>query len=279
MRAWLDGLAAPQIVIAPAETWPDPSRRIETVVAADEAGTLRALASALPAMGDPAWAQRWDRASKAARIALDAHLDEAPLFEGSVARDVALALPPDGLLVTSTSLPVRALDAFAPVGAAVEAIASRGANGIDGTTSMALGAAAASGRATVLLTGDVAFLHDLGGLAAAARHGIPLVAVVVDNGGGRIFEQLPQGRGVERETFDDLFATSHTFDLLHAAELFDLRFASVRSVADLDKTLRWAFTEGTGWVIRAAVASGDSFAAHEEAWAKAAVAVDATLGD
>jgi 2-succinyl-5-enolpyruvyl-6-hydroxy-3-cyclohexene-1-carboxylate synthase len=70
----------------------------------------------------------------------------------------------------------------------------RGANGIDGLISGAAGAAAAAGRPTALLLGDVSALHDVGGLAVARESAQPLAVVVIDNGGGRIFEHLPLAR-------------------------------------------------------------------------------------
>jgi 2-succinyl-5-enolpyruvyl-6-hydroxy-3-cyclohexene-1-carboxylate synthase len=101
-------------------------------------------------------------------------------------------------------------------------LSNRGANGIDGIISSALGVAAASGRPTVLLTGDVAFLHDVGGLLSAHRHGVPLTVVVVNNDGGGIFSFLPIAKATEH--FEELFGTPHGVDLSHAAALYGARF-------------------------------------------------------
>lgn len=271
---WLASLSADQVIVAPGLPWSDPTRSATEVLASSETEACEALAAALDGNDpDRGWAETWAAYSLKARAALDAHLDSAGFFEGTVARGVVHNLPENALLYTASSLSIRALDAFTSSAARLDAFASRGASGIDGTTSAALGAAVATGRPTVCLTGDLAFLHDLGGLVAAARHQIPLVTVVIDNGGGGLFDFLPQEKAVERETFEDLFVASHTLDLLHAAELFGLQFASVHDAAELDHVLKWAFTEGTAWVIRAEVRRSISVEAHAGAWAAVADAL------
>ena len=273
---WLDTAGATQVVISPDVRWPDRERLADEVLAADASRGCVALANALAQDGaepDGSWAHAWRDASGKARAAIDRYLDAGPFFEGTIARAVAEAIPAGGTLVTATSLPIRAVDAFVPAEHPLVALASRGASGIDGTISAALGTAVATEAPTICLTGDLAFLHDVGAFGAATRHRIPLVTVVIDNGGGRIFEFLPQGDGVERETFDDLFAVSHRFDLMHAAELFGLQFASVRDEATLVKTLDWALIHGEPWIIRAAVNPRASVEAHAAAWAAAAEAL------
>lgn len=271
MLGWLASSDADQVIVAPGLPWSDPMRSVTEVLGADESEACAALSAALEGnQADAGWADTWASSSAAARTALDSYMDSGGFFEGTVARCVVRSLPDDALLYTASSLSIRALDAFTPANAPLEAFASRGASGIDGTTSAALGAAVASGRPTVCLTGDLAFLHDLGGLVAAARHLIPLVTVVIDNGGGGLFDHLPQQKSVDEETFEDLFVASHKLDLLHAAELFGLQFASVHDADELDRVLKWAFTEGTAWVIRAEVRRNVSVEAHAGAWAAVA---------
>ena len=275
VAAWLDQPTAGQIVVSPSLPWPDPARVADEVLAADPSAACAALAVAQDDAGtDASWAEEWTSAGRRARAALDERIDLGDdFFEGTVARALAAALPEDALVYAATSLSIRALNSFTPADVPLEAFASRGASGIDGTLSLALGAAAAAGRPTACLTGDLAFLHDLGGLAAATRHRIPLVTVVVDNGGGGIFEFLPHRAGIDRETFEDLFATAHTFDLAHAAELFGIPFVSVDDVGGLQRALAQAFAEGSAWVIRAEVDPRASVEAHRATWAAAAAAL------
>jgi 2-succinyl-5-enolpyruvyl-6-hydroxy-3-cyclohexene-1-carboxylate synthase len=110
---------------------------------------------------------------------------------------------------------VRDLDAFLGAGsAAVRCLANRGAAGIDGVVSTALGAAAVNDAPVVAVVGDLSFVHDLNALVAARRLGLSATIVVVDNDGGGIFSQLPQA-SLERpeaglpEHFEELFGTPH----------------------------------------------------------------------
>jgi 2-succinyl-5-enolpyruvyl-6-hydroxy-3-cyclohexene-1-carboxylate synthase len=132
--------------------------------------------------------------------------------------DLVALLPDDAVLVVGNSLPVRHIDTF--VGGTdktLRILANRGANGIDGVLSTALGVAAGSGRPTALLVGDLSFLHDLGGLQIAARHGIDLLVVVLNNDGGAIFSFLPQAS--LGDTFERYFVTPHGLDLEPAVHM------------------------------------------------------------
>jgi 2-succinyl-5-enolpyruvyl-6-hydroxy-3-cyclohexene-1-carboxylate synthase len=109
--------------------------------------------------------------------------------------------------------------------------ANRGANGIDGFLSTALGAAAGGGRPTYLLAGDLSVLHDATALAAAARLGVPAVIVVIDNNGGGIFHFLPQAQAVSH--FERHFGTPHDLDLIRMAEGFGVSAAEVATGREL----------------------------------------------
>ena len=222
--------------------WNDPqstaTHRLVAKVASAVGGLLERLESAA---SESAWANSFRDAETRVRQAVDRELSgEERLTEGGVARHVVECLPKGGLLVVGNSLPIRELDLYGHGTEAELFVASqRGTSGIDGVTSGAFGAASVGGRPGVLLVGDVSFLHDLSGLGSARHVAEPLVVVVVQNRGGRIFEMLPVAShpSAEGETFDH-WLTPHDHDFSHAAALFGLPFVRVETPGELQDALR-----------------------------------------
>jgi 2-succinyl-5-enolpyruvyl-6-hydroxy-3-cyclohexene-1-carboxylate synthase len=147
-------------------------------------------------------------------------------------RELGELLPEDALLIAASSMPIRDVDAFLSTSEqSLRVMANRGANGIDGTLSTALGAAACWDGRVVLLTGDLAFLHDIAGLSVASRLGLSLTIVLLNNDGGGIFSFLPVAARASAdgasEVFEALFRTPHGIDLSRAAELFGLEWQRV----------------------------------------------------
>ena len=136
-------------------------------------------------------------------------------FEGLPFVALADVLPDGALLWAGNSMPVRDLDDWFPsTGRAIRPLSNRGANGIDGVVSTALGAAAAGVGPVALVVGDVSFLHDLNALVAARLHGLSATIVLVDNDGGGIFSFLPQATTDAPEVglpdhYEELFGTPH----------------------------------------------------------------------
>ena len=138
-----------------------------------------------------------------------------------MAAELGARLPPEATLVVASSMPIRDVETFFPVRAdPPRVLANRGANGIDGTVSTAFGVAAAASGPAVLLIGDVALAHDVGGLLAARRLDLPLVIVLLHNDGGGIFDFLPVAG--EGDAFERHVATPHGLDFAHAAALYGL---------------------------------------------------------
>ena len=164
-------------------------------------------------------------------------------------------MPQGGLLVVGNSLPVRELDAFVRASARnVGVVSQRGANGIDGVVSGAAGAAFASKRPTVLLIGDVSFVHDLSGLALARRVETPLVIVVLDNEGGRIFEHLPAARLFrENPETRHLWLTPPEVALDGVAHAFGLRYAPATSEREVESALSSALRQAGASIVHVRV--------------------------
>jgi 2-succinyl-5-enolpyruvyl-6-hydroxy-3-cyclohexene-1-carboxylate synthase len=211
----------------------DPLATAHLVVRADAATTAERIATP----GGPGeWAQEWRKRDDAAQAAVAARLGtEAFPSEPAVARLVAATAPAGGVLFAGSSMPIRDVDTFAVHrDEPLTVIANRGANGIDGSISTALGIAAA-GHPCVALIGDVAALYDLGALATMARLRLPLTLVIAHNDGGGIFHLLPQAdpNRVDTEVFERHIATPHGTDFVAVATALGLPARRVEGAAEL----------------------------------------------
>jgi 2-succinyl-5-enolpyruvyl-6-hydroxy-3-cyclohexene-1-carboxylate synthase len=191
--------------------------------------TLAALNDKLAATGleyDRTWLNLWRETNEATGIAIDDALArETDPFEGTAIADVAATLPDNATLVVGNSMPVRDLDSFVRGDARpIRIVANRGANGIDGVVSSALGAAAVANGPVVLVVGDLSFYHDLNGLLAARRFAIDATIVVLNNDGGGIFSFLPQAEQLDECLFESLFGTPIGLDIAAASRLYGATF-------------------------------------------------------
>lgn len=238
VRQWLERHRARQILIDPARRWNDASFTVSDHVAADPALVLDQMrAAAAPAGPDPSWLRRWQELDTAATAAIEANLGEE-LSSPLVVRTLADALPAGSCVMTSNSMPVRDLDAFVPVdGPAIEFVGNRGASGIDGITSTALGLASRHDGPVVLFTGDIALLHDLGALFGATRAGLHLTILCIDNDGGGIFSMLPIAARGEEIDFETLFRTRHELDLAGFDGIGGVAVTAVGTEAELREAL------------------------------------------
>ena len=175
-------------------------------------GNVSPLAEDQPEDG---WVDGWVDAEAKAQAAIAATV--APGSASALVRDAYAAAGEADIVFVASSMPVRDLEWFGAPRLGAKVLSNRGANGIDGLVSTAAGVAWAqpSSNVTALL-GDLGFLHDSGGLRAAA--GLEnLRFVVIDNDGGAIFDFLPQATSLDGETFNQLFTTPHGLDLAGTA--------------------------------------------------------------
>jgi 2-succinyl-5-enolpyruvyl-6-hydroxy-3-cyclohexene-1-carboxylate synthase len=246
LQSWLDASGAFTLLLSEGGALFDPAHAAAVVVDGDGSITVHHLAERLAGRAPGPLARSFAAAEAAARGALEATFaaaGDASITEPRLAREVAAALPDGAQLVVSSSMPIRDLDAFAP-GLRARALANRGLNGIDGIVSTAAGAALGAGRATAVYLGDLALLHDLGGLVAARRLGVPLAVVVPNNDGGGIFHFLPVAEHAAAGDFERLFGTPHGVDLAAAAALAGATLHRPRSASELRATLRESMGSG-----------------------------------
>ena len=199
---------ASQIVVDPHGAWHEPTRTADLVLHAAAEPTLDALASVVEMRAggrDEGWLEGWRAADARAWAAVEAAPEE---FEGRILAVVEPELPDDAVVWVSSSMPIRDVEAFFPQSPKrVRFLANRGANGIDGVVSSAMGAAIATGLPTWVLIGELALRHDAGGLLAARRAGVPLEIVCIDNGGGGIFDFLPVAEHADPAAYEAHIAT------------------------------------------------------------------------
>ncbi len=249
-------------------------------------GFARAALGLPPPARDAGWLARWMRSEAAAQRAIDEALAGDPLTtdgrasEPSVARHLFGSLDASVALFVSSSMPVRDLEWFArPRTGAPLVLANRGANGIDGVTSSALGVAAASAGPVVALLGDLAFLHDVSALATLRGEGRgSCTLVVLDNSGGGIFNFLPQADALEAERFERLFGTPAEPDVARVAAGFSLPVAEARTLRELDEGLDALLGQPGIGVLRVAVPGReDNRRLHERIHRAVADAVGAAV--
>lgn len=224
---------AVHLLTDPAGAPRQPARLAREVLAADATLTALALADALSSAAEPllGWFAGFQEADAAARRAIAAAVlaDEAPL-EGALFAALLPSLPEGSLLYAGNSMPVRDLDAFAPGSPRrLRVLVNRGASGIDGIVSSALGAGAVQEAPVVCVTGDLSFHHDLNALHLVRQAGGRATILLIHNDGGGIFSFLPVAR--HRETFERYFGTPHGLDFEPAAALYGVPFARARDAA------------------------------------------------
>lgn len=233
----------PHVLVSPHGAWHDPTHATTDLVAADPDLLLSGLAAHLPVPAGSDWGASWRAADEAAGAAIAKVLAaQDTVTEPGAVRAALAAVPDGGALVVASSMPIRDLDAWAPARARVRVLANRGASGIDGFVSTALGVALAHDGPTVAVAGDLSFLHDRNGLLVRAD--VPradLVLVVVDNDGGGIFHFLPQA-GFPA-SFERVFGTPHGLDLADVARTHSLAYVAPEP-ADLASEIRERTAEG-----------------------------------
>jgi 2-succinyl-5-enolpyruvyl-6-hydroxy-3-cyclohexene-1-carboxylate synthase len=239
----------------------DPGHDVAFVCSIDDLGGLRGATGTT-------WPARWRHAETRAIEAIEASLAaKESLTEPAVANVVAESLPDGVGLVVASSMPVRDLEWFG--GPRARAHANRGANGIDGVVSTALGRAL-SGTPTVALVGDIAFVHDSNALVGLAARRADLRIIVVDNDGGGIFSFLPQATELPAEQFEALLGTPHGTDIEGLARAHGITASTITDARGLAEQLR-----RTGpWLVRIPTNRAENVTVHDRLNAAVSAALD-----
>jgi 2-succinyl-5-enolpyruvyl-6-hydroxy-3-cyclohexene-1-carboxylate synthase len=259
-------------------SWGEPSHRFTRVVRGGAMSLLERATTRLTGFGGRArtWCREFEVAEGRARQTFEAFILRPGNFSGlTAAASVVRGLAAGDTLFVSNSMSVRLLD-LAHDGSTgpLRVLCNRGASGIDGITSTALGVAAGNEGRTALLTGDLALLHDLSGLLAAKQAQLDLVIVVLDDDGGGIFSYLPIAEHGEEVRFERLFGTPHGLDLSRVAALFELEYARATTMQELDAGISEGLRVGGIHLIHVPLNRKRNEARFREALAQVAASVD-----
>jgi 2-succinyl-5-enolpyruvyl-6-hydroxy-3-cyclohexene-1-carboxylate synthase len=245
LRQYLDRADPRQFLVDPAGGWREAIFAATDLIEADPSWLAGALADRIggdqDAGADPAWVDRFRTAERAYWDLLGGA--DLPT-EGGVLGTVAANAPNPATLFVSNSMPVRDLDRFGkPDHVDLRVLGNRGASGIDGITSSALGAGSATDDPLILVTGDLAYYHDMNGLLALGRCDVDATVVEINNDGGGIFHMLP----IEKfEPFESQFRTPHGLDFAPTEGLYDLAFRREHSIDGAEAALAEALdSEGS----------------------------------
>jgi 2-succinyl-5-enolpyruvyl-6-hydroxy-3-cyclohexene-1-carboxylate synthase len=292
LRTWLADLDSEvrQVALDPESAWQDPASVLSDSLALEPAPALAELAElhgGEPRAGpvlDRDWLARWRSADELAAGAMLGALGDEELSEPLVARELGVLLPARATLFVASSMPVRDIETFWPARAdPPRVLCNRGANGIDGTVSAAFGAAARGEDPVVLLIGDVALAHDIGGLIAARRLGLKLTIVLLDNGGGGIFDFLavarapmalaPDASAPEQDLYTAHIATPTGLDFADAARLYGLAHERPADLPSFRRALEHALAGESSSIVEVRTRRADNVALHARVWRAVAEAL------
>lgn len=276
---WIAASGAVEIHVE-SSGWTDPAHGTALRLAAPTAALVEAMSAADGAAAlvapatEPGWDEGWRHAEAEAQAAIDAVLADHPEpTEPGVARSLLAGLDAGTTLVVSSSMPVRDVEWYGRPRSGITVLSNRGANGIDGVASTAMGAALATGGPTVCLIGDVALLHDSNALLGAAARGVDLSIVVLDNDGGGIFSFLPQADTPGGARFESLFATPHGVDLRVLAAAHGLMTMEPTSAAEVSSTVQASLRAGGVRLVRVTTDRAANVEVHRQINAAVAAAL------
>lgn len=253
-------------VVDQGKGWRDPTLRSTVMIEADDTLFCEELIKRLSANQEEStsWLRLWKKINAQTAQALRTLTSGQEWFEGQVVQEIVDVVPEGTALFAGNSMPVRDIDSFfLNTEKDIPLFVNRGANGIDGVVSSALGVSTAYDH-TVLFIGDLSFYHDLNGLLAAKMHNLNLTVVLVNNDGGGIFSFLPQSK--QEKHFEFLFGTPTGLNFEHATRLYDGTFSSASSWEEFRHAMNHAFVKGGLHVVEIRTTRTENVETHRSLW-------------
>lgn len=261
---WVRELDIAHYIVDTENSYREPSGIAANFIWADAIPFCESCIAELEAEGkETDWLSHWKKMNQTAKTLMLAEPDQS-LNEGHAVVHLSEAIPEESALFVGNSMPIRDVDSFfMSTPKQVDIMANRGANGIDGVISTAIGIAS-TGKKTTLLLGDVSFFHDLNGLWMAKNKKIPLTIVMINNDGGGIFSYLPQVKHPEH--FEELFGTPVDLDFSKALEMYGASHRRVTTWEGYKKALKDCYDEAGLAVIEVITNRTDHVSFHRAKW-------------
>ena len=231
-------------------------------------------------LGDKSkWLSDFQSMNKVISVTKEQFIENADFpFEGRIISEIVSTIPSNSNLMISNSLPIRDTDFFASVSnKKIKIFANRGASGIDGINSTAMGIAKTSKNPTYLLTGDLAFFHDMNGLINSKKFAIPLIIILIDNSGGGIFESLPIA--VYREIMQKNFLTPLNLDFGAFVAAYGGRFFKIKNWRDFHRKLLSSTGNKTLTVLHLKTNAVNSKLLRQKYWSRAAQEIEKCINE
>ena len=257
-------------VLVPETGWPDPHHLASDVVQVDPVTFCRGLAAGGGGRdGGSPWLDEWVGLSRSVGEAVEGHvagIDE--LFEGKIFHEIQEHIPDSAILFAGNSMPVRDMDTFMSSSHRnIRVMGNRGASGIDGVISTALGAGGGAGLPVVAVVGDLSFFHDMTGLLMTRNSEINATIVVVNNDGGGIFSFLPQAEHPAH--FEKVYGTPHGLTFGSVAELYGLEYTRVSTWEEFGEAVDRGTSDIGTSIIEVPSSRERNVVLHREAWSAA----------
>lgn len=266
------------IVVDSGSQWKDPNYVGTTMIHCNETAFCTELATLIQEKNSSNWLSTWLAMDEIAKKTISDHMQlTEELEEGKAVYELVNLLPVDSTVFVGNSMPIRDIDSFFHKNNKnISVMANRGANGIDGVVSTALGASVYK-RPLFLVIGDLSFFHDLNGLLMAKLHKLNITVVLLNNDGGGIFSYLPQYG--EPKHFEVLFGTPTGLNYEHAVQMYHGQYTKILDWEGLKMAILDSVSyEGLN-VIEIPTDRERNLTSHREMWQKVSQEINLFLQD